>query len=201
MKHRCVARNHLPVPHSPVTSPLITFWACGRSVALLILLAGCRDAPCTTYLVTGKLTVRGQPAAEADLRFYDTSGEPPGMARPTPGPRERPVHGLDLRHERRRTGGRVPGVGLVERSLAWHFAGPAGCPARTAAGPLWGSGHLRHSSPCGSRQQRVGNDRPYAVMRLWANLRNWCETTLELPPPALSRRERVQVRKLSRTNS
>ncbi len=60
----------------------MTFRACGWSVALLILLAGCHDAPRTTYLVTGKLTVRGQPAAEADLRFYDTSGEPPGMARP-----------------------------------------------------------------------------------------------------------------------
>ena len=56
--------------------------ACRWSVALLILLAGCRDAPRTTYPVTGKLTVRGQPAAEADLRFYEIGGKVADMARP-----------------------------------------------------------------------------------------------------------------------
>jgi hypothetical protein len=50
--------------------------------ALLALLAGCRDAPPATYPVTGKLTIRGQPAAEADLRFYEVRGRAPGMTRP-----------------------------------------------------------------------------------------------------------------------
>jgi hypothetical protein len=48
----------------------------------LILLVGCRDAPRATYPVTGRVTFRGQPAAEADLRFYETGGKVVGMARP-----------------------------------------------------------------------------------------------------------------------
>lgn len=55
---------------------------CGSAVVLLILLVGCGDAPRTTYPVTGKLTIRGQPAAAADLRFYETGGKAAGMARP-----------------------------------------------------------------------------------------------------------------------
>lgn len=50
--------------------------------ALLVLLAGCRDAPPATYPVTGRLTIRGQPAAAADLRFFEIHGRAPGMARP-----------------------------------------------------------------------------------------------------------------------
>lgn len=53
-----------------------------RALALLVLLAGCRDAPPATYPVTGRLTIRGQPAAEADLRFFEIPGGAPGMARP-----------------------------------------------------------------------------------------------------------------------
>jgi len=35
-----------------------------------------------TYPVTGRLTIRGQPAAAADLRFFEIHGRAPGMARP-----------------------------------------------------------------------------------------------------------------------
>ena len=57
-------------------------WAVGGMLALLALLAGCREAPRATYPVTGRVTIGGKPAAAVDLRFYDVSGRAPGMARP-----------------------------------------------------------------------------------------------------------------------
>jgi hypothetical protein len=50
--------------------------------ALLLMLAGCGDGRQATYPVTGQLTIRGKPAADADLRFYEVRGRTPGMARP-----------------------------------------------------------------------------------------------------------------------
>jgi predicted small lipoprotein YifL len=52
------------------------------AAALLVGLAGCRDAPPATYPVTGRLTIRGQPVAGADLWFFESDGRAPGMARP-----------------------------------------------------------------------------------------------------------------------
>jgi hypothetical protein len=77
---RCDTAYGEPIPCPART--VLRRRACGWAVALLILLAGCRDAPSTTHPVTGRLTIRGQPAAEADLRFYEISGKAAGMARP-----------------------------------------------------------------------------------------------------------------------
>lgn len=50
--------------------------------ALLVPLAGCCDATPATYPVTGSLTIRGRPAAGADLWFFESDGRAPGMSRP-----------------------------------------------------------------------------------------------------------------------
>ena len=82
MEHRCAAKEHLSVPYFSVARAPKSVRACGWAVGLLILLAGCRDAPRETHPVTGKLTIRGKPAEAADLRFYEISGQAAEMARP-----------------------------------------------------------------------------------------------------------------------
>ena len=77
---QCDIAFHMAIPLPAWT--IVRHGACGFAVVLLILLAGCRDAPSTTYPVTGRLTIRGRPVAEADLRFYETNGKATGMARP-----------------------------------------------------------------------------------------------------------------------
>lgn len=51
-------------------------------LASLLLAVGCRDGRQATYPVSGRLLVDGQPAAGADLRFYEVSGRTPRLARP-----------------------------------------------------------------------------------------------------------------------
>ncbi len=52
------------------------------SLVLLLLAVGCREGQQATYPVSGQLLIDGQPAAGADLRFYDVGGRTPQLARP-----------------------------------------------------------------------------------------------------------------------
>ena len=56
--------------------------AAGIALVLLGMGASCRDGRQATYPVSGQVTIGGQPAASADLRFYETRGQTPGMSRP-----------------------------------------------------------------------------------------------------------------------
>lgn len=56
-------------------------------ICLLVLIAGCGDGRVSVYPVTGTVLYHGEPAADADVTFYDT--RPPEQTRDIPIPQGR----------------------------------------------------------------------------------------------------------------